>query len=238
MKKTVIIVCFCVSLLQCQVRQKEPLVIVELENKVSRETMDEFKSAGFNNDLRTYVDSFYRSIHKSLETDTVSLNLLKQYGLAKNEYSEVFVLYWHRKLNAEDVSFEEYLSSIWEKREEQKATRKQRRLSSLQVCDKFEIGDSLRFKFPVMERSNGYRSVFLFNHAENNSWKFEPENDLTLNGELLGFAFSTDSICQLEMKILDLNRTDTYFLMEEIGPGDVVLIPAHELYLDTQLSEE
>jgi hypothetical protein len=132
--------------------------------------------------------------------------------------------YWYEELNLRPFSLEEHLKEVKIAREKNKRGREERENVARENFNRFQIGDTLLIRYPIDELENGYRRASPY--FDPHSWEFNDDKDFLIKGKLIdkidyesgaeGFRFN--------LKVISVNRADTYFFMKYVKPNDTLNI--------------
>ncbi len=200
-------------------------VLIQLDNKYDSEFKISYKETPLDTIFDKYFDTLNTDIIEFLKIDTTTNMLFKKYNIQYvYEQSYIIMYLWYQKLNNKSLSVEEYLKKINEKRNKNKKKYENIRKIAESNFLKFSIGDTIMIKYPVSISVNGDKNAFKYDEPV--QWEFDSSKDLIIKGKILDKIYNqiTQDDYSFKVKIIEMNRTDTYFFMKYLGIGDTTII--------------
>lgn len=209
----------------CYFFEDDTHVLAQLEQKYDTVFVNKFKATLEEKVVDEYFDLIHSDIIDLLEKDHKSKMLFEKYRILNdNERSHIVLYYWHQKLNSEPYLLEEHLKMIYERNTLTEEKVKEIEKIAKTNFSKFDIGDTLLVKYSVSILENGHRHAFKYSDSTV-FWEFNIDKDLAIKGIIINKEFFKDGKIDdynFDLKVIDLNRFDTYFFMKRIEKGDTI----------------
>ena len=224
-KKNLGIQVFILFLVGCVNPNKEVDILVQLEERYNSSFVYDFKKTADEEVVDKYIDTLNFNVLDLLKKEKKTRQLFKKYGVQEDYKQIALVIYsWHQKLNLKSFILEEHLKSYDEQVQQGKINAVKIEELSRTNYLRFEIGDTIVINYPVSILENGFRRAFKYKDPI--AWEFSKDKDFAITGSIVDkiIGSSNNRKYTFVLKVIELNRVDTYFFTKRIKQKDTVRI--------------
>lgn len=149
-----------------------------------------------------------------------------------DDISKITFTSLHRKLNAEPIELEEQINSFKHIQSLENDCEEKLMKQALELCNKFNVGDSVCVKMPVRNYSDTKLAVNIL--CPNSDWTFDKEKDLILEGVITEkIQFKDDACMFFKVKVYRMNDFEILVLGQRVISGAVIPFALKYVQLDS-----